>query len=264
MGTDPNSHSEILGQVRRIEASRRFANAPKAKFFLNHIVSKTLAGQEAELKEILIAQALYGKGTDFDPGNDRVVSQAAGDLRKRLIEYYADEGRDDRLIVEIPVGSFVPKFTVRSGPEHASAQPVTAQKAAAKKAWALAAAAAIALIVVGVLYAQLSVSGVRITSPADGATVGPVQDISGKGWDPAMKNYLVVEPIDQSGRRWVQAQIASAEWTRVAHFGQADTPSGMKYRIYILSTKTELPIGEITKQPESPRESPVVTVTLRK
>jgi hypothetical protein len=62
----------------------------------------------------------------------------------------------------------------------------------------------------------------------------------------------------------IQAQIGSAEWTRAAHFGQGDTPNGMRYRIYILSTKTDLPIGEITKQPENPRESPVITVTLRK
>jgi len=38
----------------------------------------------------------------------------------------------------------------------------------------------------------------------------------------------------------------------------------MGYRIYILSSKTDLPIGEITIQPENPRESPVITVTLRK
>jgi hypothetical protein len=116
----------------------------------------------------------------------------------------------------------------------------------------------------GVLYAQLSASTVHITSPADGGTVGPVQDVSGRGWDPSANNYLVVEPLDQSDRRWIQAQIASPEWTRAAHFGQGDTPAGMKYRIYILSTKTDLPIGEITKQPENPRESPVITVTLRK
>ena len=91
-----------------------------------------------------------------------------------------------------------------------------------------------------------------------------MKDISGKGWDPALNNYVVVELVDQSGRRWVQAQIASAEWTRAAHFGQGDTLNGMRYRIYILSTKTELPIGELTKQPENPRESAVVTVTLRK
>lgn len=48
MCTDPNEHSEILGQVRRIEVSRRFANAPKAKLLLNYIVEKALAGLEGE------------------------------------------------------------------------------------------------------------------------------------------------------------------------------------------------------------------------
>jgi hypothetical protein len=73
-----------------------------------------------------------------------------------------------------------------------------------------------------------------------------------------------VEPVDQSGQRWVQAQIASAEWTRSVHFGQGDTPSGMRYRIYVLSTSTVLPVGELTKQPENPQESPAITVTLKK
>ena len=267
MGIDPSEHSEIQGQVRRIHASRRFGNAPKAKTLLTYIVEKALAGLEGDLKEIIIAQALYGKGPNFDPGTDRIVSTAAGDLRKKLVEYYADEGRHDRVVIAIPVGSFVPEFTARSGPAPTAAQPDPSPRAwrvGAKKAWAVAAAVVFAVILAGMLYAQLTGSAPRITSPADGGTVGPVQDITGKGWDPAVNNYLVVEPVDQSGRRWVQAQIASSDWTRAAHFGQGDTPSGMKYRIYILSTKTELPIGEVTKQPENPRESPVVTVTLRK
>ena len=54
------------------------------------------------------------------------------------------------------------------------------------------------------------------------------------------------------------------QWTRAAHFGQGDTPSGMRYWIYVLSPKTDLPIGEITKQRENPRGSPVVPVTLKK
>lgn len=65
-------------------------------------------------------------------------------------------------------------------------------------------------------------------------------------------------------QRWVQAQTASAEWTRAAHFGQGDTPNGMRYRIYVLSTSTVLPVGELTKQPDSPQESPAITVTLKK
>jgi hypothetical protein len=139
------------------------------------------------------------------------------------------------------------------------------RKVGAKRAWALKASVAAAVVIlVGVLFAQLSGSAVRITSPANGATVGPVEDITGKGWEPKLNNYLIVEPVDQSGRRWVQGQIASPEWTRSAHFGQGDTPSGMRYRIYVLSTSTALPIGELTKQTDSPQESPAITVTLKK
>ena len=120
MGIDQNEHLEIPGQVRRILASKRFANAPKAKTLLKHIVEKALAGLDGDLKEILIAQALYRRGPAFDPGTDRIVSQAAGDLRKRLIEYYADEGRHDPLLIAIPIGGFVPEFTARPEPEPAA------------------------------------------------------------------------------------------------------------------------------------------------
>jgi hypothetical protein len=82
--------------------------------------------------------------------------------------------------------------------------------------------------------------------------------------DQPFNDYLIVGPVDQSGRRWVQGQIASPEWTRSAHFGQGDTLAGMRYRIYVLSTSTALPIGELTKQTDSPQESPAITVTLKK
>ena len=37
---------------------------------------------------------------------------------------------------------------------------------------------------------------------------------------------------------------------------QGDTLAGMRYRVYVLSTSTALPIGELTKQTDSPQESP--------
>jgi hypothetical protein len=164
MAIDQNEDLEIPGQVRRILASKRFANAPKAKFLLNYIVEKALAGLEGDLKEILIAQALYGKGPAFDPGTDRIVSQAAGDLRKGLIEYYADEGQRDHCVIAIPIGSFVPEFRTRSEPAPTAARPAPsadAGKAGAKRAWALKAsvAAAVVILVGGVVRATLRLHG---------------------------------------------------------------------------------------------------------
>jgi hypothetical protein len=34
--------------------------------------------------------------------------------------------------------------------------------------------------------------------------------------------------------------------------------------VYVLSTSTALPIGELPKQTDSPQESPAITVTLKK
>ena len=124
-------------------------------------------------------------------------------------------------------------------------------------------AALAAAVLLGVLLAQ-SRPTVQVTAPSDGATVGLAESVAGRGWVPDLNNYLVVEPLDGSGRRWVQAQIASPEWTRTARFGEPATPSGMQFRIYVLSTPTELPIGELRTQPERPRESGAVTVTLQK
>jgi hypothetical protein len=38
----------------------------------------------------------------------------------------------------------------------------------------------------------------------------------------------------------------------------------MRFRIYVLSTSSSVPIGELTKQTDNPLESPAITVRLKK
>jgi len=52
-----------------------------------------------------------------------IVRVEAGRLRRRLIEYYADEGSKDPLRIEIPKGAYVPTFAVRSGAHDGSDVP---------------------------------------------------------------------------------------------------------------------------------------------
>jgi hypothetical protein len=89
------------------------------------------------------------------------------------------EGRDDRLVIAIPVGGFVPEFTARSGPE-----PPAVRKVGAKKAWAVAVARVFRRHLGGrTLRATVRFCAAELTNPVDGGTVRPMQDISGKGWD---------------------------------------------------------------------------------
>ena len=272
----PQWHRDIRGQVTKILDSEQFKSAARARTLFEYLVNEWLAGREASIKTIL--QDVYRKDSS---ANHATASMAVGDVRTRLDAYYGGEGAGDPWRIEIPVGKFVPRCRINAQPAPADEAPgpdpappatvplqpnlVTGNRTG-RPAWVFRSAlvvALVAVVVLGVMIAQPG-SGIRITSPADGAAVGPVADVSGKGWQPKMNNYLVVEPVDHSGRRWIQFQIASPEWTHSAYFGQADTPKEMKFRLYVLSTPTEMPIAEITKLPASPQESPAVTVVLKK
>ena len=75
------------------------------------------------LKEYQIATEVLGRPVGFDPQSDSTVRVQAGRLRVKLAEYYANEGVDDAIIVEIPKGSYALTFHLR--PTKAGAQPAT-------------------------------------------------------------------------------------------------------------------------------------------
>jgi TolB-like protein len=98
-------------QVERILRSKVFAAASRSQAFLRYVVEKSLS--KASPKEYAIALDVFEKGINYDPAVDATVRVEAGRLRTRLREYYADEGQDDPLYIEIPKGSYAAIFTVR-------------------------------------------------------------------------------------------------------------------------------------------------------
>ena len=109
---------EIRAELERILASRCFEQAARSSSFLRFVVEQTLAGQGERLKGYTIAVEVFGRPPDFDAQTDPLVRVEAGRLRRRLIEYYADEGRDDPVRLELPRGSYsvVSAYTARTAP----------------------------------------------------------------------------------------------------------------------------------------------------
>ena len=97
---------EIRAQLERILASRCFEQAARSSSFLRFVVEQTLAGHGERLKGYTIAVEVFGRPADFDAQSDPLVRVEAGRLRRRLIEYYADEGRHDPVRLELPRGSY--------------------------------------------------------------------------------------------------------------------------------------------------------------
>jgi adenylate cyclase len=102
--------AEIEAELERILAARCFVNAGRASQLLQYLVRETLDGRGARLKGYSVAVEVFGRKADFDAHADPLVRVEAGRLRRRLIEYYADEGRADPVIIDVPRGGYAVKF----------------------------------------------------------------------------------------------------------------------------------------------------------
>jgi TolB-like protein/Flp pilus assembly protein TadD len=117
----------IRDELDRVLASAAFARADRLRRFLRFVVEETLAGRQDDIKESVIALHVCGRDGSFDAKTDPIVRVDATRLRARLGEYYDTQGRDASLRIDLPKGSYVPRFV--AGPAAAclrgSARPLT-------------------------------------------------------------------------------------------------------------------------------------------
>src|SRR5579859_7962048 len=90
----PNDQSQsdqiVRDTLRAILSSPHFARSKRYPAFLQYVVTSTLEGKVATLSERLLAAEIFGRTLDYDSGTDSVVRVAAGDVRKRLAQYFND------------------------------------------------------------------------------------------------------------------------------------------------------------------------------
>jgi len=101
--------------ARRVLASEAFSKAHSLRRLLEYVVDETLSGRADSLKEYAIGVEVFGRGQDFDPRADTIVRVQARRLRAKLQQYYAAEGYPDSLAIDVPIGSYLPRFREASG-----------------------------------------------------------------------------------------------------------------------------------------------------
>jgi TolB-like protein/cytochrome c-type biogenesis protein CcmH/NrfG len=112
------AHADVVrDQLERLLADSRFVRSERLSRLLRYTVEKTLAGDGEQLKEYAIALEVYGKPPSYDPAVDSLVRVEVTRLRNKLLEYYATNGRDDRVRIEVPKGTYVPVFISQVAPE---------------------------------------------------------------------------------------------------------------------------------------------------
>lgn len=100
----------VSEQLERILIDPRFSSSARSSRFLRYVVERRLAGEEDEIKEVVIAFELYERASSYDPKVDSTVRVEASRVRAKLERYYATSGAEDAIRIVIPKGTYVPRF----------------------------------------------------------------------------------------------------------------------------------------------------------
>jgi hypothetical protein len=96
--------------AQRVVAGPHFARSPLLSKFLLFVVAETLEGRGAEITEHQIGVQVFDRPPDYRTLEDNIVRSYARQLRKRLVEHFADQGSAEPLRIDIPLGGYVPVF----------------------------------------------------------------------------------------------------------------------------------------------------------
>jgi hypothetical protein len=98
-----------LAQLARILESPQFRSSKRCSLFLRYVVEQAREDRLDYLKERTLGIEVFRRDPQYDTNQDPVVRAAAGEVRKRLAQYYLEPGHEDELRISLPAGSYVPE-----------------------------------------------------------------------------------------------------------------------------------------------------------
>jgi TolB-like protein/Tfp pilus assembly protein PilF len=108
----------VREHLEQILSSRTLVGSRRTQDFLRLIVTHALEGDIDSLRERMIGAELFGRPISYDTGNDSVVRVRASEVRRKLAQYYDNEAarQPSEVRIELPSGSYVPRFHFASTP----------------------------------------------------------------------------------------------------------------------------------------------------
>ena len=118
---EPEQIAKIQVALFDVLQSTPFKTSKQSQQMLQYIVQQTLKGRQDLLKERTIGAEVFGRRADYDTYTDPVVRTRAGEVRKRLAQFYLGEGRESTLRIEILPGSYHAAFVHVQSPSSSAA-----------------------------------------------------------------------------------------------------------------------------------------------
>jgi len=165
---------QCFQQVERLTKSHSLHSSESLCKLLRYLAEHSLDHPGIALKEYQIATEVLGRPAGFDPQSDSTVRVQAGRLRVKLAEYYAHDGADDPILVEIPRGSYAITFHLRAskpGLLSATTFVVEPEKKAdvvrANRGWAIAVVVLSVLLAASLITSAVSLQRTHTQTAAE-------------------------------------------------------------------------------------------------
>src|SRR5258708_36680705 len=112
-------------QLERMLANPLFKHSKRYPALLRYVVEHALDGHNEQIKEPTLGIEVFGREPGYDTNLDPVVRTTAGEIRKRIAQYYHEPGHEYELRIEMPSGTYIPEF--HAPPERMAIMPAPAE-----------------------------------------------------------------------------------------------------------------------------------------
>lgn len=125
---DPPDPDACWALLERVAASAQLKRAARLRELLFYLGKRSLKDGCERIHEQEIGFKVFGRPDSYDTSFDNTVRTSVSDLRKRIEAYFNSEGSHEKLVMDIPRGSYIPVFRCRAAePEIAASRSVEIQ-----------------------------------------------------------------------------------------------------------------------------------------
>lgn len=107
----PDDRLEVKEELERILASPPFRNSRRYPSLLRYVVEKALSGDVLDLKERTLGIEVFHRTADYDTNADPVVRFSAGEIRRRIAQFYQENEHPSTIEIGLPIGTYIPQFS---------------------------------------------------------------------------------------------------------------------------------------------------------
>lgn len=121
-GKDRIELNDVKAARDTLLSSELFKHSPRMSRLLDYLVEQAILESARDTSEYAIGISVFDRiPCSYSTGEDPVVRVQVGRLRAKLKNYYATYGRNARIKIVIPLGSYMPDFQYMAYANHTAA-----------------------------------------------------------------------------------------------------------------------------------------------